>query len=77
MIPEMNFDNIHHDHIKPVSSFNLDNEDEFLLCCHYSNFQPLLATDNLVKSDKWSEEDEIFWRENISMKEYKNIYIPK
>ena len=28
MTAEMNFDNIHYDHIKPVSRFNLENEDE-------------------------------------------------
>jgi hypothetical protein len=49
MTPEMSWQNIHLDHIKPVSKFNLQNHDEFLDCCHYSNFQPLLV-DNLEKS---------------------------
>jgi hypothetical protein len=43
MIYGMEWDNIHLDHIKPVSKFNLDDETEFLDCCHYTNFQPLLA----------------------------------
>ena len=40
---DMTWDNIHIDHIKPVSKFNLDIEEEFNKCCHYTNLQPLLA----------------------------------
>ena len=76
MTDGMNFNNIHLDHIKPVSRFNLDNPDEFSSCVHYTNFQPLLAADNMIKSNKWSDEDEIFWNENIKGKEYNKIYIP-
>ena len=53
----MTWDNIHLDHIKPVSKFNLNDHEEFLQCCNYTNFQPLLSEDNLSKSDKWSDED--------------------
>jgi hypothetical protein len=74
MSPDMNWDNIHLDHIKPVSKFNLEDMDEFLNCCHYSNFQPLLSCDNLRKSNKWNEDDEIFWNENIKGKEFIEIY---
>jgi hypothetical protein len=76
MTDGMTFDNIHLDHIKPVSRYNLENEDEFLDCVHYTNFQPLIATDNLSKNNKWSEVDEIFWTENIKGKEYHKIYMP-
>ena len=76
MTEGMTFENIHYDHIKPISRFNLDDEEEFLNCCHYTNFQPLLASDNLVKSNKWSDEDEVFWVENICGKEYIPLYIP-
>jgi hypothetical protein len=76
MTTEMNFDNIHYDHIKPVSKFNLEDEEELLKCCHYTNFQPLLSTDNLEKSNKWNKECEQFWNENICGKEYKQIYNP-
>lgn len=68
MSKEMNFDNIHLDHIKPVSKFDLENEDEFKMCCHYTNFQPLLAKDNLKKHNKWSDDDDRNWKENIIYK---------
>ena len=52
MTEDITLDNIHFDHIKPVSAFNLDDENEFLACCHYLNLQPLLAKDNMYKSCK-------------------------
>ena len=73
---KMNWDNIHIDHIKPVSAFDINDEEEFLKCCHYTNMQPLLADDNLYKSCKWTDEDDIFWNENIIYKEYFDSYIP-
>ena len=73
----MSWDNIHLDHIKPVSVFNLNDPEEFLNCCSYFNFQPLLAKDNLNKSNKWNKDDEIFWESNIKNKEYIQIYMPK
>jgi hypothetical protein len=76
MTEDMTFNNIHIDHIKPVSRFNLQNEDEFLDCCHYTNLQPLLAEDNLIKSNKWNDTNEAFWNENIKGKEYIPIYNP-
>lgn len=78
MTPEMNINNIHLDHIKPVSSFNLDDINEFNECCHYTNFQPLLAKDNLFKSNKWKEIDDEFWKQNIIFNDsYKELYMPK
>ena len=76
MTAEMSWDNIHYDHIKPVSVFDLNDPDELLKCCHYTNFQPLLATDNMEKSNKWTAESEAFWIENICGKEYYEIYNP-
>ncbi|NDB55226.1 hypothetical protein EB169_05285 [archaeon] len=72
---EMTWDNIHIDHIKPISSFNLDDEDEFLDCCHYTNMQPLLVEINLSKSCKWTDKNEEFWLNNIKGKEYMDLYI--
>ena len=72
---KMDFTNIHIDHIKPVSVFNLYDENEFLDCSHYTNFQPLLAKDNLSKKNKWNEENEAYWNDNIKGKEYYDIYL--
>ena len=36
------------DHIIPLSSFNLENREEFLRACHYSNLQPMSAYENSV-----------------------------
>ena len=57
----MTWGNIHLDHVKPVSKFNLDDEEVFLDCCHYSNLQPLLINGNLEKSNKWSYDNEKYW----------------
>lgn len=65
MTPEMNISNIHLDHIKPVSKFDLSSIDEIYKCCHWSNIQPMLAIDNLRKSNKWTNADEENWRKNI------------
>jgi len=73
---EMTWNNIHIDHIKPVSVFDLDNEDEFLSCCSYTNLQPLLASINLQKHDKWNDVSNDFWLTSIINNEHADIYIP-
>jgi len=55
--PGMTWDNWsftgwHVDHIIPLDSFNLQNREEFLKACHYTNLQPLWAEENLKKSNK-------------------------
>ena len=45
-------DGWHIDHIKPLSSFDLTDKKQLLEACHYTNLQPLWATDNLSKGDK-------------------------
>jgi hypothetical protein len=42
----------HLDHIKPLSSFNLSRKEELLKSCHYTNYQPLWAEENLQKGNK-------------------------
>ena len=42
----------HIDHIKPLTSFNLSDRQQFLEACHYTNLQPLWAKDNMSKGNK-------------------------
>ena len=50
-----NYGEWHVDHIKPCTRFNLLLDTEQRDCFHYSNLQPLWASENLSKSDKYDE----------------------
>jgi hypothetical protein len=39
----------HIDHIKPMTSFNLNDPEEQKKCCHYTNLQPLWWWENFSK----------------------------
>ena len=45
----------HIDHIRPISSFDLTNEEQVKICFHYTNLQPLWAEQNLSKGSKWGD----------------------
>lgn len=48
------------DHIRPLASFdNLENIEQFKEAFNYKNLQPLWWRDNLLKSDKWSKNENI------------------
>lgn len=57
---EMNWDNYgnywNFDHINPYDNFNLEEDDEQLKCCHWSNIQPLSYKNNSGKKNKIDEE---------------------
>jgi len=48
----------HVDHIRPCCSFDLTQEEEQKKCFHYTNLQPLWASDNLSKGGKFEDLDE-------------------
>jgi|FAXJ01.1.fsa_nt_gi hypothetical protein len=58
--PGMTWDNRgkkwHIDHVIPLIKFNLQDHQQFLIANHYTNLQPLWATENIVKND-FSVED--------------------
>lgn len=56
--PGMSWDNWslrgwHLDHIRPCASFDLFDPEQQRQCFHWSNLQPLWATENQTKGDKW------------------------
>ena len=57
MTPEMSWSNIHIDHVRPISSFDLTDKQQLLKAFNWKNTQPLLAKDNLAKGSKYSDLD--------------------
>lgn len=56
------------DHIRPCSSFNLEDPEEQRKCFNYKNLQPLWAKDNMIKGDRWIDDlvvlsDRMIWYE--------------
>lgn len=47
----------HIDHIFPCSSWDLSNEIQQKLCFHYTNLQPMWGKDNMVKNNKFNQDD--------------------
>lgn len=58
---DMSWDNWSHetwhiDHIRPISSYNLSDPEQQKECFHYTNLQPLYASENLRKQKKRSSQ---------------------
>ena len=63
-----NYGNWHIDHIIPCNAFDLNNEFEKRACFHYTNLQPIWASDNIKKGDKYCEEEKkVFLSQYISL----------
>lgn len=45
----------HIDHIRPCASFDLEDEEEKHKCFHYTNLQPMWATENISKGASYDE----------------------
>ena len=56
-LPGMSWDNRgkvwHIDHIRPLASFDLTDVEQQRVACHYTNLQPLWASDNFRKGARW------------------------
>lgn len=50
----------HIDHIRPCSSFDLSDPAQQKECFHYTNLQPLWASENLKKNNKWVSDPIVF-----------------
>lgn len=59
------YDNIHLDHLIPLDSFKNKNWDDIIKtkCNHWTNIRPILSTDNLSKSNKMPNKNELFQME--------------
>ena len=68
--PGMNWDNYgpdgwHIDHIRPCASFDLTDPEQQKECFHYTNLQPLWASENISKGYKWTPEVVIVYELNF------------
>lgn len=61
-------DDIHVDHIKPLSMFDLTKIEDMEQAFYWTNLQPLDATQNRIKSNTWNDELEEWWRHEIQLK---------
>ena len=54
-LPGMTWENYgtwHMDHMMPMASFDLNDPEQQRQCCHYTNLQPMWATENMCKNAK-------------------------
>ena len=79
MTPEMTWKTIDLDHVRPLSSFDLTDNEQLKEAAHYTNIQPLLKIDNIKKGSKYHEHDLVVQSEKVydyeTYKYYSNLYL--
>ena len=55
----------HIDHIRPCSSFNMEEEEQQRVAFNWRNLSPLWSKDNLKKRDEYTPLDELAWVEGM------------
>jgi hypothetical protein len=69
-----NYGEWHVDHIKPCSRFDLSKKEEQAKCFHYSNLQPLWASENCSKGAKYEEpQNDDFIRQEFTNEEIEQL----
>jgi hypothetical protein len=57
----INWDNYgtdwHCDHLIPISFFNFEDEEDRIICFHWTNLRPLISTENIQKSNKICQDE--------------------
>ena len=57
LLPGQDLKDMQIDHIKPCASFDLTDPEQQRQCFHYSNLQPLTASENMSKGARWTALD--------------------
>ena len=64
----------HVDHIRPASSFDLNDPNQFKLCFSWWNLQPLTPEQNVEKGDHYDSVDELDWVVHIDRFGYRGDF---
>ena len=60
----------HVDHIRPKSSFDLSDPEQFKLCHSWYNLQPLTPEENSDKGESWTQKQEREWLQHLRLLGY-------
>ena len=59
------------DHIRPKSSFDCRDDEQWKLCCNWRNLQPIWHFENSIKGAKFNYADELDWINTMQKYKYK------